>query len=165
MLSRISLYSSPSARIRINGTLSPAFHIHNGMWQGCPLSPLLYVLTMEHLAEALRNNPNIRGISPVHTKLALFADDLLMFVTQPHLPLPSIIQEFRLMSNFMVNHSKSEILNFSVGGGFKTTFVLILFQDWLPFYMIYGNKYPNGRIPVLLCKLHPPPSIVILRAL
>lgn len=42
-----------------------------------------------------------------------------MFVTQPHLSLPSIIQEFEefgLMSNFKVNHSKSEILNISLSG-------------------------------------------------
>lgn len=70
---------------------------------------------MEHLSVARRNNNTIKDITigPVHTKLALFADDLLMFVTQPHLSLPSIIQEFKefgTMSNIKVNHSKSETL-------------------------------------------------------
>lgn len=76
---------------------------------------------MEHLAVALRNNPNITGITtgPVHTKLVLFADDLLMFVTQPHLSLPSIMQEFMdfgAISYFKVNHSKSEIFNIFLSG-------------------------------------------------
>lgn len=76
---------------------------------------------MEHLAVALRNNTIIKDftIGPVHTKLPLFADDLLMFVTKPHLSSPSIIQEFKefvTMRNFKVNHSKSEILNISLSG-------------------------------------------------
>lgn len=120
MLSQImSLYSSPSARIRVNGSLSPTFSIHNGKRQGCPLSPLLYVLVMDYLAIALRNNSNIICIlvGPINSKLALFADDLLLFVTQPRLSLPQILQEFakfREVSNFKVNHNKSEILNISL---------------------------------------------------
>lgn len=112
-------YSAPSARLCINGSLSPTFSIHNGTRQGCPLSLLLYVPVMEHLAVALRSNPNITGISvgPMHAKPPLFADDLLLFVTQPHLSLPPILQEFIKfgeLSNFKVNHSKSEILNISL---------------------------------------------------
>lgn len=120
MISRImSLYTSPSARIRLNGSLSPKFTIHNGTRQGCPLSPILYVIVMEHLAIALRNNPAIHGVrvGPLHTKIALFADDLLIFVTQPQISLPSIMQEFQRygeVSNFKVNLNKSEILNISL---------------------------------------------------
>ena len=103
----------------MNGSLSPTFSISNGTRQGCPLSPLLYVLTMEHLAIALLNNPSVQGITigPTHTKLALFADELLLFVTHPHTSLPSVLQEFQKfgeVSNFKVNYTKSEILNVSL---------------------------------------------------
>lgn len=74
---------------------------------------------MEHLAIALRNNPSVHGITvgPTQTKLALFADDLLLFVTRPHLSLPSVMQEFQRfgeVSNFKVNYNKLEILNISL---------------------------------------------------
>lgn len=98
MLSWImSLYSSQLARVRTNVFLSPMFPIHKGTRQGSPLSPLLYVLTMNHLAVALDCNQNIGGVSlgPFQTKLALFVDDLLLYVTQPHTSLPSILQKFQ----------------------------------------------------------------------
>lgn len=52
----LALYSRPSAKIRINGSQTSNFSIHNGTRQRCPLSPLLFVLVMEHLAIALRQN-------------------------------------------------------------------------------------------------------------
>ncbi|KAM9319837.1 protein mono-ADP-ribosyltransferase PARP4 [Gastrophryne carolinensis] len=93
--------------------------VGNGTRQGCPLSPLLFVLVMEHLAVAMRRNPDIKGVDVGNRthKLALYADDLLMYVTSPHISLPSIIHEFQRfsrVSNFKVNMAKSEILNISI---------------------------------------------------
>ncbi|XP_069808018.1 phosphatidylinositol 4,5-bisphosphate 3-kinase catalytic subunit delta isoform-like [Dendropsophus ebraccatus] len=115
----MALYSSPSARVRTNGSLSEAFLIKNGTRQGCPLSPLLYIITMEHLAVALRNNPDVTGIEVRgdHHKLALYADDLLLYVTRPHITLPAVLKEFERfggLSNFRVNLSKTEGLNISL---------------------------------------------------
>lgn len=63
MLAHImALYSHHSATIQVNGSLSPVFNVRNGTRQGCLLSSVLYVLTMEHLAVALRQNPNIVGL-------------------------------------------------------------------------------------------------------
>lgn len=50
----MALYIAPSARIKVNGTLSSPIKISNGTHQGCrPLSPYLYILAMEHVAVAL----------------------------------------------------------------------------------------------------------------
>lgn len=58
----MALYSSPSAQIKLNGQLSCPFLIHNGTRQGCPMSPLLYILSMEPLGVALRRNEYDRGL-------------------------------------------------------------------------------------------------------
>lgn len=48
----LALYTSPHARAKAIGFLSSSFTMEKGVHQGCPLSTLLYVLTMEHLAIA-----------------------------------------------------------------------------------------------------------------
>lgn len=50
-------------------------------------------------------------------KLSLYADDLLLYVTQPHISIPSILSEihrFGLFSNYKLNLSKTEALNLSL---------------------------------------------------
>lgn len=54
----LALYSSPTARIRVNGHLSAAFSISNSTRQGCPLSP--FILTLEPLLRRIRANPDIK---------------------------------------------------------------------------------------------------------
>lgn len=67
----------------------------------------LYVISME----PLRHNTNIHGVTvgrDTH-RLALFADDLLIYVSSPTVSLPIILREFELfdaLSNFKVNTHK-----------------------------------------------------------
>lgn len=60
--------------------------------QGCTQSPLLYILTMEPLAVALRLNPDLQGVVVAREtyKLALYVDDLLLYVTSPMITIPKI---------------------------------------------------------------------------
>lgn len=74
------LYSDIRSAIIVNGYTSDPFKPSRGVRQGCPLSPLLYVLSIEVLAVNLRAHPEIVGlrlpgvVSPLPA-LSLYADD------------------------------------------------------------------------------------------
>lgn len=57
-----ALYSTSSAKVKVNKVLSDTFQICNGMRQGCPLSPLIFILTLEPLLKTVRAHPDIKGI-------------------------------------------------------------------------------------------------------
>lgn len=56
------LYLIPSAQIRANGTLSNKFQIKNRTRQGCPLSPLLFIVSLKPFLRIVRKNRDIKGI-------------------------------------------------------------------------------------------------------
>ena len=45
-----------------NGFLTKPFSVSRGIFQGCPISPYLFVLAIEMLAISIRVNPDIKGI-------------------------------------------------------------------------------------------------------
>ena len=55
-------YCGVSSAVNVNGFISDFFPLSRGVRQGCPLSPLLYVLVVEVLACNIRADPNISGI-------------------------------------------------------------------------------------------------------
>ena len=48
--------------LKLIGILSIYFNLSRGIRQGCPISTLLYVLVAETLAEAVREESEIKGI-------------------------------------------------------------------------------------------------------
>lgn len=56
------LYTQTSAKVSTFGMLSKNFNLTNGTRQGCPLSPIIFSLVIEPLAETIRSNKNISGI-------------------------------------------------------------------------------------------------------
>lgn len=75
-----AIYASPKASVKVNGHLSDSFPVTRGTRQGCPLSPLLFALAIEPLAEALRTEKGVRGIRIGQTRhvLSLFAEDMVL---------------------------------------------------------------------------------------
>lgn len=109
------LYSSPRASVRTNDTVSPSFPLCRGTRQGCPLSPLLFVLAIEPLAIWLRSEASFRGITRHNTihKVSLYADDLLLYVSDPISSFPTILNvlnKYSSISGYKLNYQKSELM-------------------------------------------------------
>lgn len=109
------LYTQPMASVVTNGLRSTNFFVQRGTRQGCPLSPLLFAVAVEPLAEAIRRDPLIAGLDlgGKSHKITLYADDVLLFMLNPSVSVPQLIQiidRFAAFSGYKVNFSKSEAM-------------------------------------------------------
>uniref|UniRef100_A0A3P8TVH1 Reverse transcriptase domain-containing protein n=1 Tax=Amphiprion percula TaxID=161767 RepID=A0A3P8TVH1_AMPPE len=109
------LYSGPKSRVRVNGHTSGGFNLKRGTRQGCPLSPLLFAISIEPLAEMIREDPKILGVSygGETYKISLYADDVILYISDPQTsiaPLLETLQQFGKVSGYKVNETKSEAL-------------------------------------------------------
>lgn len=109
------LYHSPTAKISVNGWLSEAFSLHRGTRQGCPLSPLLYALSVEPLAQCIRGDAGLEGLrkGSFEERINLYADDMILYLADPGKSLEGallLIEQFGRFSGLKINWSKSHIL-------------------------------------------------------
>lgn len=105
---------------------SKKFNITNGTRQGCPLSPLIFALSIEPLAELIRNSLEIKGIKikNVEHKISLYADDILIICTDPTQSIPAllqILQDFSAVSLYKLNNSKTIIFPLTNIGGLRAS--------------------------------------------
>lgn len=96
---RLMLYSDSRTAIQLGITVSDFFAIGRGTRQGCPLSLFLFALMMEPIARALRQSREAGEIKVGMIKecVALYADDLLLFLRDPG---PSLRAALRLLDEF-----------------------------------------------------------------
>ena len=108
-----AIYERPTANIILNGQKLRAFPLRSGTRQGCPLSPLLFNIVLEVLATAIRLEKEIKGIQirKKEMKLALFADDMIVYMENPidsTKKLLDLISEFGKTAGYKVNTQKSK---------------------------------------------------------
>jgi exonuclease III len=105
------LYSNASTMININGFLTSKVLLKSGVRQGCPLSPLLYVLVIEILALQLRANLNIVGFSIQGERIisSHYADDAVIKITQNRCfkEVYKDLQDYEKASGARINYEKT----------------------------------------------------------
>ena len=122
-----------------NGLSSEYFNLERGVRQGDPLSPYLFVVTIETLAIAIRQNKDIKGISigSEETKILQYADDTTAILadTSSATALFRLLDDFKIVSGLKINCSKTEAMWIGSSRNCKAQ----------PF----GIKWPNEPIKAL----------------
>lgn len=130
--------------------LSKPFNITNGTRQGCPLSPLIFALVMEPLAQLVRSSPEIRGVQVGDVENA---DNVILSLTSPQVSLSvthRTIHRFSQVSYYKVNDTKSYILNVSAPPSLQTS----LSQRFSYQCSKDSIKYLGNKIPPRLNALY-----------
>ena len=107
------LYASPSSMVEVNGIMSSSFKLSRSVRQGCPLSPMLYILALEPFLRKLKANPVLRGITlpgaNTSARYTAYVDDVTLLVTSfaEIWEVDSEIQRYRMVAGAKINCSKS----------------------------------------------------------
>ena len=129
-----TLYSQISCKITNNGWLSSILHISRGIRQGCPISALLFVITVETMAVRLRQEESIHGLKFYNTqakefKISQLADDTTLFLRSKSdiTNALNIIDIFGSLSGLILNREKSQGIKLGDKGIIEDNFEKI---DW-----------------------------------
>lgn len=106
------LYKEIYSMLSLNGSLTRPFSVSRGIRQGCPLSGLLYAISIEPLLVLLRrqlsgiNVPSFPSAEPV--KLTAYADDVTVVIkcSEDIISLISSLDRFRKASSACINWGK-----------------------------------------------------------
>lgn len=110
-----SSHSGAETSITINGHNTAPIDLFRGTRQGCPLSPLLFNISIDPLLRHLESTQAFEGIGEEGRKLkiAAFADDILLFIDRPRITIPNLLQELShvgALSGYTLNLDKTEAL-------------------------------------------------------
>lgn len=110
-----NIYSDQTAALIINKESTEKFKVQKGTRQGCPFSPLLFVLVLEVLLNEIQKDEQIRGIRIRNHqfKYRAFADDVAFFLEDRKINIPKLlekIEEYGYFAGLKINKSKSKLL-------------------------------------------------------
>ena len=108
-------YHNTGSCILNNGWSSDFFKLERGVRQGCPLSPYLFILCVEILAETMRKDKNIKGITidRQEIKISQYADDTTLILDGSSVSFTTALQILNLfseISGLRLNNRKTEAL-------------------------------------------------------
>ncbi|XP_076108995.1 uncharacterized protein LOC143076989 [Mytilus galloprovincialis] len=110
-----TLYSESQSCIINNGHCSQFFNIGRGVRQGDPLSPYLFILSLELMSAALKNNPDINGmkINDSEYLLSQYADDSCLLLDKDEKSLDKCLytlEKFSECAGLRANFDKTEAI-------------------------------------------------------
>lgn len=143
------LYSNPQVVVKVNGTVSGRFALGRGCPQGCSLSPLVFNISIEPMAQLIRDNRDIKGliINGEQHKMSIYADDVLLYLADPKLTIPhlkQLIENYGYISGYKVNINKTMAMK--IGSNIKLLKIRVDSNG--------GIKYLGIQIPPSLADLY-----------
>ena len=100
------MYINPST----NGLHSKPIQILNGTRQRCPLSAMLFTLSLAPLAQKIRQNTTTSPIQINESKCKIsYAEDILLYISDPEKSIPNVLDlfyEFSDLSWYKINWGK-----------------------------------------------------------
>lgn len=108
-------YNGVQSAVINGGFLTNYFNISRGVRQGCPLSPLLFILAVELLAIKIRQEPSCRGVDLPDDqviKISQFADDTTIITknVESLKPYLQILDCFGIISGLKLNKKKTKVM-------------------------------------------------------
>ena len=100
--------------VKNNGYVSHEFKMERGLRQGCPMSPLLFVLAVELLANKIRQDSNLNGImiNEKSVRIKQYADDTTLLL-KDEIDIREVLsrlKEFENVSGLKINKNKSYLI-------------------------------------------------------
>ena len=145
-------YANVFSRVICNGNLSVPVFLERGVRQGCPLSPLLYVLVSEVLSTQIRKCTDILGFrlpgaGGLQFKVSQYADDATLFVKDEHslCRLLQVVGKYERGSGAKLNTSKSEAMWL---GRWRANGASPFGLNWVSKIRILGVYFSNGLVSV-----------------
>ncbi len=155
-----TLYHSPAASVITGNIISPSFPLQRGTRQGCPLSPLLFCLSLEPLAQAIRKSEVSIKIHDHNHCISLYADDIILYLDHFDVSVSSVIKEFdnfSSLSGYKINWSKSALMpinnvkvNFSIPSfiPIKESFIYLGITIYKNIHKIARDNFNNILVKV-----------------
>ena len=108
-----NIYAAPLSCVQLGGHLTDWFPITSGVRQGDSLSPILFAIYINDLAEEIRNAEAGVYIGGKQLPMLMYADDIVMISPSPtgaqnHL---DILSEWCAKWMMKINAKKSEIVH------------------------------------------------------
>ena len=109
------LYRDIESAVMNGGYSTNYFKVSRGVRQGCPLSPLLFVLGLEILAQKIRQSMSCRGIKlpqSVEAKISQFADDTTLICKDLNALRENmnVLNKFNEISGLKLNKKKTKAM-------------------------------------------------------
>ena len=108
------MYNQPLCCVTNNGHASESFQISRGIRQGCPLSALLFLLVAETMANHIRNQQSIKGltVNGCTVKITQMADDTTVFLkdVQSVKGVLDTLEHFSCCAGLKLNKEKTEAI-------------------------------------------------------